>query len=105
MVRLWPLLSFLTVAGSTFAQAPLSPTAFPELPRNILADLQRRHCKIPQLLHEKKVNVIKGEFCEARPNRLGRSLRSRPHHGDFGLLEWLGDQPRPDRSAGRRGAL
>ena len=64
MVRLWPLLSFLTVAGSSFAQAPLSPTAFPELPKNIVGDLQRRHCKIPQLLHEKKVNVIKGEFAK-----------------------------------------
>lgn len=64
MVRLWPLISFLTVAGSSFAQAPLLPTAFPELPKNIVGDLQRRHCKIPQLLHEKRVNVIKGEFAK-----------------------------------------
>src|ERR1035437_10181547 len=62
MTRLCLLLSFLAVAGTAFAQAPLLPTAFPELPQNIRADLQRRGCKVPQLLHEKKVNVIKGEF-------------------------------------------
>jgi hypothetical protein len=54
MVQLWPIIFFLTVAGSSFAQVPLLPTAFPELPKNIVEDLQTRHCKIPQLLHEKK---------------------------------------------------
>ncbi len=65
MSRSWVLLIF---GISCFAQAPLNPTAFPELPQNIRADLQRRHCKIPQLLYlpNKKVkeNVIHGEFAK-----------------------------------------
>jgi hypothetical protein len=43
----------------------LSPTAFPELPKNLLAELQRRGCTIPQLSNmEGRQNVIKGEFAK-----------------------------------------
>jgi hypothetical protein len=41
----------------------LSPAAFPDLPKNLLADLNRRGCLIPQVLPAKqRHNVIKGEF-------------------------------------------
>jgi hypothetical protein len=44
----------------------LPPTAFPELPRNVVRELQRRGCRIPQEAFTKKQrNVIKGHF--ARP--------------------------------------
>jgi hypothetical protein len=41
----------------------LSPTAFPELPRNVVRELQRRGCTVPQEAFTKKPhNVIRGEF-------------------------------------------
>jgi hypothetical protein len=44
----------------------LPPTAFPELPRNVVRELQRRGCSIPQEAFTKKPhNVITGQF--ARP--------------------------------------
>jgi hypothetical protein len=46
----------------------LSPTAFPEVPHNVVRELQRRGCTIPQEAFTKKPhNVIKGEF--ARPGQ------------------------------------
>lgn len=79
MRRLRIILSFATVAGSGVAQLSpdiqrlfetadrqvvrLSPAAFPELPNNLRAELQRRGCTIPQLSMTKEHhNVIKGEF-------------------------------------------
>lgn len=47
----------------------LSPTVFPELPKNLVAALQRRGCTIPQVpIIGGRHNVIKGEF--ARPGRI-----------------------------------
>jgi hypothetical protein len=47
----------------------LPPTAFPELPHNVVGELQRRGCSIPQEAFSKKLNnVIKGDF--ARPGEL-----------------------------------
>jgi len=44
----------------------LQPTAFPELPGNIVRELQRRGCTVPQTAYSKKAhNVIKGEFDKA----------------------------------------
>jgi hypothetical protein len=41
----------------------LSPAAFPELPKNLAADLKNRGCLIPQVPPAKQPrNVIKGEF-------------------------------------------
>jgi hypothetical protein len=43
----------------------LSPSAFPKLPKNILADLKRRGCLIPQVPPAKQPhNIIKGEFAK-----------------------------------------
>jgi hypothetical protein len=74
----WHVLFFITTIP-TFAQLPedlkrkfdeaerrivrLSPSAFPELPRNVVRQLQRRGCTIPQSSYPKMPhNVIKGEF-------------------------------------------
>lgn len=41
----------------------LQPAAFPELPRNVVRELQRRGCTIPQTAYSKKPhNVISSEF-------------------------------------------
>ena len=47
----------------------LPPVAFPELPANLVQELQRRQCTIPQEAESarKPNNVIKGEF--ARPGQ------------------------------------
>jgi hypothetical protein len=43
----------------------LPPTAFPELPGNVVTELQRRGCTIPQeVFTEKRNNVIHGEFAK-----------------------------------------
>ncbi len=44
----------------------LPPTAFPELSGNLVLELQRRGCTIPQEAYAKKPhNVIKGEFAKS----------------------------------------
>lgn len=40
----------------------LPPSAFPELPANLMEELQRRSCRIPQAHNRKLSNVIQGEF-------------------------------------------
>jgi hypothetical protein len=42
----------------------LPPSAFPELPANLAAELQRRSCSIPQAFPEKRHNVIRGQFAK-----------------------------------------
>jgi len=44
----------------------LNPAAFPELPRKLVAALQRRGCTVPQVpMIDGRQNVIKGEFAMA----------------------------------------
>jgi hypothetical protein len=44
----------------------LPPTAFPELPRNVIRELQRRGCTFPQGTFTKKPhNVVRGEFSKS----------------------------------------
>ena len=72
----------LSIATLAFAQHPgnlqfddaerrimrLSPSAFSEIPINIVRELQRRGCTIPQTVYSKKPhNVIRGYF--ARPGQ------------------------------------
>jgi len=40
----------------------LPPSAFPELPANVAAELDRRECRIPQTQRHKRDNAIQGEF-------------------------------------------
>jgi hypothetical protein len=43
----------------------LPPTAFAELPKNIVAELTRRSCEIPQPYTDRRANVIRGAFAKA----------------------------------------
>jgi len=58
----------------------LPPAAFLELPANLVQELQRRQCTIPQeaTSAKKPNNVIKGEFTRAGPNGLGSALFGLP---------------------------
>jgi hypothetical protein len=50
----------------------LAPTAFPELPGNVVQELQRRGCTIPQESYTKgRNNVIKGRFAKPGAKRIG----------------------------------
>jgi hypothetical protein len=50
-------------AGRRIVRLP--PTAFPELPRRVVQELQRRGCAVPQEVFTKKPNnVIRGEFAK-----------------------------------------
>ena len=67
--------AFATFGAMSFAQgtrariARLSPAAIRELPANVVKELQRRGCTIPQEAYTKKSNnVIKGEF--AKPGQM-----------------------------------
>ncbi len=63
--------AFATFASVCFAQTPqvpivrLSPAAIRGLPANLVKELERRGCTIPQeALTKKTTNVIKGEFAK-----------------------------------------
>ena len=88
---------FLIFGTSCFAQTPLLPSAFPELPKNIRADLERRKCKVPQLIHEKKVNVIQGEF--ARRGQTDWAVLCEAGRITAILVYWNGSEMNPSRTA------
>jgi len=72
----------------------LPPRAFPELPGNVVRELQRRSCTIPQTAFTKNPhNVIKGEF--ARPGQTDWavlcSVKRLLHHSR--VLERIGEEP------------
>ena len=95
MNRLWLPLIF---GSSCFAQGPFLPAAFPELPKNIRADLERRHCKIPQLFQEKKkVNVIHGQF--SRPGQMDWAVICQAGKTMSILIFWNGSEINPARFA------
>ncbi len=59
------LLAFVVIQSPAAQIVRLSPTAFPELPANLVPELQRRQCTIPQETFSKgRNNVIKGEFAK-----------------------------------------
>ena len=65
-------LTFLTISLTQSWSAQivrLSPAAFPELRTNLVRELQRRGCTIPQETYSgRRNNVIKGEF--AKPGQM-----------------------------------
>ena len=59
------VLMLALVAGISQSQAKarsLPPSAFPELPNGVVAELERRECRIPQIAWHKRGNVTQGEF-------------------------------------------
>jgi hypothetical protein len=71
----------------------LPPTAFPELPRNLVRELQRRGCTIPQAVHGASRNVIKGEF--ARPGQKDWAVLCSVNGASSILVFWKGSEKNP----------
>jgi len=72
----------------------LPPSAFPELPRNVVSELQRRGCSIPQEAFTKKPhNVIKGQF--ARPGQLDWAVLCSIKGVSTILVFWNGSEKNP----------
>jgi hypothetical protein len=84
----------------------LSPTAFPELPANVVRELQRRGCTIPQNFSKQPNNVIKGEFakpgetdwavlCSVEGQPPGTFQRSGARRYSTILVFWNGSEKNP----------
>jgi hypothetical protein len=72
----------------------LSPTAFPALPGNVVRQLQRRGCTIPQESFTKKPNnVIRGEF--ARPGQTDWAVLCSVNGVSSVLVFWNGSERNP----------
>lgn len=87
--------------------ARFPPTAFPELPANVVRELQRRGCTIPQETYTKRQhNVIKREFtkpgqtdwtvlCSVNETSLLDSFWTAPHYVSTILVFWNGSEKNP----------
>jgi hypothetical protein len=110
MSRPWLVLAFVSSVFSCVAQIPVSPdrlferadretvrrnpTAFPELPKNVLTQLQRRGCKIPQVpMVDGRQNVIKGEF--AKPGQTDWAVLCSIGGVSSILIFWNGSEVNP----------
>jgi hypothetical protein len=72
----------------------LPPTAFPELPRNVVRELQRRRCTIPQTGYSKKRhNVFGGEF--AKPGQRDWAVLCSVKGISTILVFWNGSEKNP----------
>lgn len=78
----------------------LPPAAFPELPRHLVTELDRRGCSIPQEAFTKKShNVIKGEF--ARPGETDWAVLCSVKGLSTILVFWNGSKKNPAAIAAR----
>jgi hypothetical protein len=66
----------------------LPPTAFSELPRDLVRELQRRGCTIPQTSADKRGNVIKGTF--AKPGKTDWAVLCSAKGSTTMLVFWNG---------------
>jgi hypothetical protein len=72
----------------------LQPTAFPELPGNVVRALQGRGCTIPQEAYTKKRhNVIRGEF--AKPGQIDWAVLCSVKGVSTILVFWNGSEKNP----------
>jgi len=72
----------------------LPPTAFPQLPRNVIGELQHRGCTVPQGTFTKKPhNVIRGEF--AKPGQTDWAVLCSVKGVSTILVFWNGSGNRP----------
>jgi len=92
--------AFVTFAAVFFAQTPqlpivrLSPAAIRSLPANLIKELERRHCTIPQeTLGRKPSNVIKGEF--AKPGQTDWAALCSVNGVSTILVFWKGSEKNP----------
>ena len=81
----------------------LSPSAFPGLPKNLLAALNRRGCLIPQARPAKQPhNVIKGQF--SKPGQTDWAILCSVERVSSILIFWNGSEANPARIAGAKDA-
>jgi hypothetical protein len=92
--------SVLAFVLISFGQSPempitrLSPAAFPELPANLVQELQRRQCTIPQETFSKgRNNVMKGEF--AKPGQTDWAVLCSVKGISTILVFWNGSEKNP----------
>ena len=72
----------------------LQPAAFPDLPGNVVRELQRRGCTIPQEAYTKKPhNVIKGQF--AKPGQTDWAVLCSVGGSSSILVFWNGSEKNP----------
>jgi len=95
-----PLMIFASLGTVSFAQMPaarierLSPAAIRRLPANLVKELQRRGCTIPQETHTKQSNtVIKGEF--AKPGQTDWAVLCSVNGVSAILVFWNGSEKNP----------
>src|SRR5437867_3274562 len=93
-------LRLITFAAVLFAQTPqarivqLSPAAIPGLPANLVKELERRGCTIPQEAPTKKSsNVIKGAF--AKPGQTDWAALCSVNGVSTILVFWKGSEKNP----------
>ena len=74
------------------------PSEFPELPANLLQELNRRHCMIPQLPGKfnssERQNVVKGEFAKTGQTDWAVLCSTRRQIGNI-LVFWNGSELNP----------
>jgi len=81
----------------------LAPTDFPDLPENLVRELERRGCTIPQERRtESRENVIKGNF--SKPGQVDWAVLCSSHHTSAILVFWGGSEKNPSELARRADA-
>jgi hypothetical protein len=108
MIRLWLVVLFASISRLCFAQTisqeqwetadrqvrRLLPTAFTQLPKSLIAELQRRGCTIPQVpMIEGLQNVIKGQF--AKPGQTDWAVLCSIGRVSSILVFWNGSETNP----------
>ena len=91
LVVAFVVMSFAQSLESWIVRLPA--TAFPELPANLVQELQRRQCTIPQAYVKKYKNVIKGEF--ARPGQIDWAVLCSVQGVSTILVFWNGSEKDP----------
>jgi hypothetical protein len=77
----------------TYPIRRIPPTAFPELPKNLVTELERRGCTIPQPYRDGKENVIRGEF--AKPEQTDWAVLCSTQGSTSLLVFWNGKTTNP----------
>lgn len=96
-ISTWPQATANPQYGRKYSIVRLQPTAFPELPKNLVAELKRRGCKIPQPYTNRKANVIRGEF--AKPVQTDWAVLCSANGFSSILVFWNGSERTPTEIA------
>jgi len=92
-VSAWPQSVPSGQTGRKYSVVRLPPTAFPELPKNVVAELERRGCTIPQPYTNRKANVVRGEF--AKPGQTDWAVLCSTQGSTSLLVFWNGSATNP----------